>query len=355
MRINSDTDTFNSISPAFAAFLPAKIDTATSARINTSNTAITLSPCLSVFSSILPAILTTRAMTPIAIATPIIITPALDAFFPANNDTATNATINLPKVFMKLNPFSTSSGFNCPIVFTTLAIICKAIAILRIILPALDAFFPASIDTATNVAVNIPIISMNSNPCDNSSGFMFPAILATITIISNAPAILRIMVPALDAFFPATKDTATNAVVKIPITAMNFNPCVSSSFLKLPANFATKAIIKSAPAILKIIFPASLALVPANLDIAIRLMMNNSKAPTNTIPFAISSHSSFPISVATFPIANKATDIPSNITPTLSENTPSLSNLLIATVRPISIPAKTPIAIPPLIKLFVSI
>ena len=160
----------------------------------------------------------------------------------------------------------------------------NATPIFIIIVPALSAYIPASLDTNTNADTSTLKPATIFNPFFKSSVLIPAMIFIVAEIRSNPTPIFIIIAPALSACSPPNFDIATKPTTKYSkavITAMPLNKSLADIE---ETNFITPTRIKKATLIFISILPTSLRPVPANFDTAIRPPNKILKAPITMTP-----------------------------------------------------------------------
>ena len=133
-----------------------------------------------------------------------IIPPALEPYWPASLDTAIIAINSNSTAATKDKPFLISDLSSCPASLTTPTIISKAIDILRSIEPAFDAFLPASLDTATKAITRYSRTAITAIPLNIVLPSSLAAAFITLVIKYKAIDILRIITAALSILLPVS-------------------------------------------------------------------------------------------------------------------------------------------------------
>ena len=152
----------------------------------------------------------------IGIAIFISIVPALSAFAPEKDDSVIRTANRAVHPAKNTIPLAISPRDNPRISRTTMTNAPMATDIFNSIDPALSAFCPANLDNNTIAANNASKAAITPMPLITSPTEI-PAINLTVRAnIATAPAILSINAPALLAFSPARRLTATTAPNRTP-------------------------------------------------------------------------------------------------------------------------------------------
>ena len=103
---------------------------------------------------------------------------------------------------------------------------------------------------------NVITVSITTRPFSTSTLDNVERIFIEMAMDIIANPILPIILAALSACFPESLETAIKPENSIMTPVRNFTPLLISSWFKLPISFITKAKVPIAKAILRIIIPA---------------------------------------------------------------------------------------------------
>ena len=187
------------------------------------------------------------------------IVPALSACLPAKSDIATRLANSISQAAMTARPLRTSLGDKLAINFIVMANIATAAENFKNIFPALSALSPTKSDTPTRAPNSISQATMTAKPCPTSTIDKPDNDFIANANSPTAAANFKNIVPALEAFSPATNETAINKLNNTVHAVITPNPIAMSVGDILANSFISNANIPIAIAKLENILPAPAA------------------------------------------------------------------------------------------------